>query len=139
MNNWMQRLKNLPWRSLLKSATLSIIIIAALEILLFWGINHSPVISNALRMLFSPPLGTITQVAIAVGLGALSVYWLETWQQQWLLNTSSLWALVGCILLGLFVKSLLPLPDFLIELSRFGLIGILIGVFWKGRPYWRYF
>jgi hypothetical protein len=88
-------------------------------------------------MLFSPPLGVLTKVAIAIGMGALTVYWLEIWQQRFLLNSSTLWALVGCLLLGLFIKSLLPLPTFLVDLSSLGLMGILIGVFWKGRPYWR--
>jgi hypothetical protein len=133
----MQRLKNFPWRSLLQSATLSNLLIAALEILLFWGVVHSPVVSNVLKMLFSPPLGVLTKVAIAIGMGALTVYWLEIWQQRFLLNSSTLWALVGCLLLGLFIKSLLPLPTFLVDLSSLGLMGILIGVFWKGRPYWR--
>ncbi|MFY7805272.1 MAG: peptide chain release factor 1 [Limnoraphis robusta] len=137
MNHWMQRLKNFPWRSLLQSATLSNLLIAALEILLFWGVVHSPVVSNVLKMLFSPPLGVLTKVAIAIGMGALTVYWLEIWQQRFLLNSSTLWALVGCLLLGLFIKSLLPLPTFLVDLSSLGLMGILIGVFWKGRPYWR--
>lgn len=137
MNHWMQRLKNFPWRSLLQSATLSNLMIAALEILLFWGVVHSPVVSNVLKMLFSPPLGVLTKVAIAIGMGALTVYWLEIWQQRFLLNSSTLWALVGCLLLGLFIKSLLPLPTFLVDLSSLGLMGILIGVFWKGRPYWR--
>lgn len=100
MNHWMQRLKNFPWRSLLQSATLSNLMIAALEILLFWGVVHSPVVSNVLKMLFSPPLGVLTKVAIAIGMGALTVYWLEIWQQRFLLNSSTLWALVGCLLLG---------------------------------------
>lgn len=137
MNHLMQRLKNLPWRSLLKSATLTHLMIAALEILLFWGMPHSPIIGNVLKMLFSPPLGILTQVAIAIGMGALAVYWLELWQERFLLNASSLWALVGCLMLGLMIKSFLPLPSFLIDLSRLGLMGTLIGVFWKGKPYWR--
>lgn len=88
-------------------------------------------------MLFSPPLGVLTQVAIAIGMGALAVYWLEVWQQRYILNSSTLWLLVGCLLLGLLIKSLLRLPDFLVDLSRLAFMGILIGVFWKGRPYWR--
>lgn len=137
MNHWMQRLKNLPWRSLLQSATLSNLLIAALEILLFWGAVRSPVVTNVLKMLFSPPLGILTQVAIAIGMGALAVYCLEVWQQRFILNSSTLWLLVGCLMFGLFIKSLFPLPAFLVDLSRLALMGILIGVFWKGRPYWR--
>jgi len=63
-------------------------------------------------------------IAIAVGIGALTVYLCERWLPQVLLNTSSLWALVLCLLLALGLKSLLPLPSLLIDLSDFGLIGI---------------
>lgn len=137
MNHWMQRLKNLPWRSLLQSAILTNLLIAALEILLFWGTVQSPAIGNVLKMLFSPPLGILTQVAIAIGMGVLAVYWLEIWQQRYILNSSTLWLLIGCLLFGLLIKSVLPVPSFLVNLSRLGFMGILIGVFWKGKPYWR--
>lgn len=76
-------------------------------------------------------------IATAVGIGALAVYLCERWLPQVLLNTSSLWALVLCLLLGLVLKSLLPLPSLLLDLSQFTLVGVIVGVFWKGRPYWR--
>lgn len=76
-------------------------------------------------------------IATAVGIGTLAVYLCERWLPQVLLNTSSLWALVLCLLLGLVLKSLLPLPSLLLDLSQFTLIGVILGVFWKGRPYWR--
>jgi hypothetical protein len=72
-----------------------------------------------------------------VGIGALAVYFLEYWQQQFLLNRVSLWVLVLCLLLGLVLKSFLRIPDNLASLSETALVGVTVGVFWKGRPYWR--
>jgi hypothetical protein len=86
---------------------------------------------------FSPTFATIIPVATAVGMGALAVYLLEWWEKKWLLNTSTLWALVFSLLICLLIKSFLPLPALLISLSRMSLVSIAIGVFWKGRPYWK--
>lgn len=137
MNHLIQRLKNLPWRWLLQSAAITIVLVMILEIALTLAAIQFPIFRRGLGMLFSGPLGILMSVAVAVGVGALSVYLLEMWQQRLLLNASSLWALVGCLLLALFVKSILPVPSFLLDLSRFGLIGVMLGVFWKGGPYWR--
>jgi len=77
-------------------------------------------------------------VAAAIGLGALAVYLLERQCTQVSINSSNLWALVPCLLLTLWLKSLLPLDSFgLLSLSESVLIGIIVGIFWKGRPYWR--
>ena len=137
MSDPMRRLKLLPWRSLLQISTLTTFIVFILELLLVWGFTQSNIIRNTITMLYSPPLGIVMPIAIAVGIGALAVYLCERWLPQVLLNTSSLWALVLCLLLALGLKSLLPLPSLLVNLSESALIGIIIGVFWKGRPYWR--
>jgi hypothetical protein len=70
-------------------------------------------------------------------MGALAVYLLEWWQKQWLLNNSTLWALVLCLFIGLLLKSFLPLPAIFLTASKASLISLAVGVFWKGRPYWR--
>jgi hypothetical protein len=75
-------------------------------------------------------------MAAAVGVGALAVYLLKRFYPQVLINTASLWALIPCLLLFLFIKSLLPIPG-LVNLTYPQLLGIIVGVFWKGRPYWR--
>ena len=137
MNHLIQRLKNLPWRWLLQSAAITIVLVVILEITLTLAAIQFPMFRRALGMMFAGPLGILMFVAVAVGTGALAVYLLEMWQQRLLLNASSLWALVGSLLLALFVKSILPVPSFLLDLSRFGFIGVMLGVFWKGRPYWR--
>jgi hypothetical protein len=134
MSDFLRRLKILPWQEMLQIAALVNLTVLGIELFLAWGIKI-PAISNALRLLLSS-LGILVPVGIAVGMGALAVYLLEYWQQQFMLNQTNLWLLVFCLFLGVFLKSLL-LGSFLISLSQATLIGIVVGVFWKGRPYWR--
>jgi hypothetical protein len=140
MNNLIQRLKQLPWRWLLQNAAIATVLVIAVELLLNLGldVDSSGTVERVLQILYAPPLGLIVPILTAIGMGAFSVYLFERQNQQYLLNSSTLWALVFCLLLCLFIKSLLPVLPFLTSLSRYAFIGILVGVFWKGRPYWRY-
>ena len=133
----MRRLKLLPWPEMLQIAALVNCIVVGLELFLAWGLIQSEVFGKIFTLLFGSPLGILIPFAIAVGMGALAVYFLEYWQQQFLLNRISLWVLVLCVLLGLVLKSFLPIPPLLASLSEAALIGVTVGVFWKGRPYWR--
>jgi len=137
VSNFLRRLKLLPWREMLQISALVNCIVVGLELFLAWGLIQSEVFGKIFTLLFGSPLGILIPFAIAVGMGALAVYFLEYWQQQFLLNRISLWVLVLCVLLGLVLKSFLPIPDNLASLSETALIGITVGVFWKGRPYWR--
>ncbi|MEG4281538.1 peptide chain release factor 1 [Microcoleus sp. A006_D1] len=137
MSNFLRRLKLLPWREMLQIAALVNSIVMGVELFLAWGFTQSRVIRNILTLLYSPSLGLLIPFAAAVGMGALAVYFLEYWQQQYLLNRTNLWVLVLCVLFGLVLKSFLPVPALLASLSEAALIGITVGVFWKGRPYWR--
>ena len=137
MNNFLRRLKLLPWREMLQIAALVNSIVIGLELFLAWGFTQSRAIRNGVTLLYGSSLGILIPFAAAVGMGALAVYFLEYWQQQFLLNRISLWVLVLCLLLGLVLKSFLPIPASLASLSETALIGIAVGVFWKGRPYWR--
>jgi hypothetical protein len=136
MTDPLRRLQYLPWRSLLQISGLTLILVTLVEFLLSLGTLHSPLIRNTLSLLFAPPLGIVIFMAAAVGVGALAVYLLERFYAQVLINTASLWALIPCLLLFLFIKSLLPIPG-LVNLTYPQLFGIIVGVFWKGRPYWR--
>lgn len=137
MSNFLRHFKLLPWREMLQISALVNSIVVGLELFLAWGFIQSQLFRNVLKLLFGSSLGMLIPFAIAVGMGALAVYFLEYWQQQFLLNRISLWFLVFCILLGLLLKSFLPIPPFLASLSETALIGVAVGVFWKGRPYWR--
>ena len=137
MSKFLQRLKLLPWREMLQIAALVNSIVIGLELFLAWGFTQSRPIRNGVTLLYDSSLGILIPVAAAVGMGALAVYFLEYWQQQFLLNRTTLWVLVLCVFLGLVLKSFLPIPDNLVSLSETALIGVTVGVFWKGRPYWR--
>lgn len=137
MTDPLRRLKFLPWRSLFQVSALVAVIVLVLEFLLALGYTQSVVISQILSILFAPSFRLLMTFAIAVGVGALAVYLLERLHQQVIINTASLWALVLCLVLVLLLKSLLPLPSFLVSMDEMQLVGIILGVFWKGRPYWR--
>lgn len=129
----LRRLKFLPWLLLLQVSTLTTLIVAVLDFLLALEYTQS----RALSLLYSPPLGILVTFAVAVGIGALAVYLLERLYRQVTINTATLWALVLCLAVCLVLKSLLPIPAFIVNLNETQLIFIIIGVFWKGRPYWR--
>ncbi|MGL5196543.1 MAG: peptide chain release factor 1 [Chroococcales cyanobacterium] len=136
MSNPLERLKYLPWTSLLPVAGLTTQLVAAVEVWLAYGATQSSSLRNALNLLYAPPLGTLVLFALAMGMGAIAVYGCELWNRS-MLNTGSLWALAFCLLLGLFIKSLLPIPGLLVNLSQLSFIALLVGIFWKGRPYIR--
>src|SRR4028118_2389805 len=123
----MRRLKLLPWREMLQIAALVNCIVVGLELFLAWGLIQSEVFGKIFTLLFGSPLGILIPLAIAVGMGALAVYFLEYWQQHFLLNRVSLWVLVLCVLLALVLKSFLPIPNNLASLSEAALIGVTAG------------
>ncbi|MEQ9671263.1 peptide chain release factor 1 [Coleofasciculus sp. G2-EDA-02] len=133
----MYRLRSLPWRSLLEVSGITVAIAIVLEIIIGLGFTQSPAIRQMLQFLYTPPLGMIISLMAAVGFGVLAVYVLERFYPQVLINSSSLWALIPCLALVLGLKSLLPLPPFLVSLSYANLVAVIVGVFWKGRPHWR--
>lgn len=137
MNKLIQRLKNLPWSSLLQSVALTYLIGAIAEILLIWGVTHSEGIQRMMAILYAPPLGLLILLAAAIGIGALSIYLIEIRRSTVYLNTTSLWVLFLCLLVGLFLYKSILTPIILLSSSQVTIMGILIGVFWKGRPYWR--
>ena len=141
MSNPLRRLKFLPWRSLFLLSAVVTLIVIFLDLLFTLGYNLSPAIESVLTLLYAPPLGVLVRFAVAVGVGALAVELLERLFQNVVVSIAVLWALVFCLALCLVLRALLPIPpDVLVNLynNEVQLLGIVIGVFWKGRPYWRY-
>ncbi|PSO86053.1 MAG: peptide chain release factor 1 [Cyanobacteria bacterium QH_9_48_43] len=136
MNDPLRRFKSQPWKPLSQVAGLTTLLVILIEGVLSWILTQSDPLPSSLSPLLSPPLGIIVTVAAAVGVGILGVYICERWQSQAMLNTASLWALILCLIVGLVLKSLLPLPAILVRLSFNMVVGVVVGVFWKGRPYW---
>lgn len=133
----MYRLRFLPWRSLLEVSGITVAIAIALEVIIGLGIAQSAPIRQIIGFLVAPPLGLLIILMAAIGFGVLAVYILERFYPQVLINSNSLWALVPCLALVLALKILLPLPFVLIRFSYTTLVALIVGVFWKGRPYWR--
>ena len=130
----MHKLNYLPWRSLFQIAIIVTLILIPLELLVGWGYSSSPIIRQIIDRIYTYPLGTIVYVAAGVGVGALAVYVGERRRVVGLVNNPSLWALVLCVMLGLFAKSLLPIPSFLVNFRDIGtLIGVIFGVFGRAQ------
>lgn len=137
MNNPLQRLRQLPWVPLLLVALLTIFWASVIELILGFSSNYVTLINQALVMLYTPPLNIIMNFAIAMGLGALAVVFVEIVYPQLLINSGVLWALLLCLITILFTRSILPIPTVLLEPSYSMLIGNMLGIFIKGKPYWR--
>ncbi|MCY7324105.1 MAG: peptide chain release factor 1 [Phormidesmis sp. CAN_BIN36] len=138
MNDPLRRLKFLPWISLLQISLITVLVAIAFDVLLMRTATAVPVILNLLSKLLNSPIGVLVKLAVPVGMGALAVAILERWFRQVMITNSTLWALVPCVALWLLLKSFVPFPTALVpEIDVFSLVGVVVGVFWKGRPYWR--
>ena len=138
MNDFWYRFKSQPWKDLGLASALTVALAAIAEILIDLCRQNSQVCRNSLSFILISPLGILFVVAAAVGVGALGVYLCENWERvgNVSLNTASLWALVLCLIIVIGVKSFL-IGGLLLGFNEIALIGIMVGVFWKGRPYWR--
>ncbi|MBD1998294.1 peptide chain release factor 1 [Leptolyngbya sp. FACHB-541] len=136
MSNPLRRLKFLPWLPLFQVAALATGLAFVVEILLIAGTQFSP-IAETLEILFQPPLALFVLLAAAVGLGALAALILERFHQRVVINTSVLWALILCVMVMLMARSLLQLPVLFLAPDYMTLMGVLLGVFWQGKAYWR--
>lgn len=137
MHNPLQRLKQLPWVPLLLVALLTVFWASVLELILMFSSANLDLVRNALALLFEPPLNIILFFAIAMGVGALAVMFLEIIYPQVIINSGVLWALLFCLLSAMLIRSLLPIETELLQLNSLMLIGTMLGVFFKGKPYWR--
>ncbi|MFP4009855.1 MAG: peptide chain release factor 1 [Spirulinaceae cyanobacterium] len=137
MNDPFGAFKRQPWLPLFQVAGVTIAIAIMVEFLLIWSAQNFAGVRQVLTLLFSGVFAVILPVLAAVGLGVLGVYLCQTWRrEQVYLNLGSLWALVLCLVVCLWVKSLL-VPDVLLPFNYNSLIGILLGVFGQSRSVWR--
>lgn len=137
MNNPWQRFTSQPWQSLALVALATVVIVSLIDYLLIFLITTVGSIQQSFGLIFSSPLRILLPLAVAAGIGALGVYIAEQFPRYIFLTAGSLWALVLCLVVGLALTGLLPLPSFLVNLSYPTLLGIMVGVFWKGRQFWR--
>lgn len=132
----MYELKRLPWWPLLGIASLTIAVATLLDGLL----TSEAAVQQAeplYRILFSPTWFLLTRALVSAGIGALAVFLLERLTPQIRIYASVLWALIGCLIVVLALRSLLPLPGTLTsDPNTISFVGLLLGVFMKGRRYW---
>lgn len=143
MSNPLRRLKYLPWRSLAIIAGITLAIVLAIELLLGLTFSlldedtQSAVISILVSTLYSRSLSSLTVGAIGAGIGALAVFLLETIEQRISINAGVLWSLILCLLIGLIIRNYIPIPALLTRVDEMQLFGMILGVFYKGKRYWR--
>ena len=135
-----RRLKYLPWNELLQVALVTIVLMIAID-WVFFQIVRIPAIRPTVAQLFNSPVSLLIFLGASVGVGALAVAIMEGWFRRIVITNESLWALVPCIALWLWLRSFLPetvLPQLLTPtLGLQSLMAVIVGVFWKGKPYWR--
>lgn len=136
MRDPVRSLKLLPWRSLLKYAAITTAIATAFDFLLLLALVYLVPLRKIFSIVLDPPLGIVIEIAIGLGIGALAVYLTER-QRDLILNISKLWALIACLILWFWLKTFLPIPTLFLDFSQLTLLGLIIGVFWKGLRYWR--
>jgi len=136
MGNTLQRLRSLPWLTLLQAAALTVFVATVLDCLLIASLRV-PAIARSLNLLLAPPAVTFTLLAVFAGIGALAVFFLETFFRHILINAAVLWALIPCLIVALLVKSWLPFPSLIVGIQQASLVALLLGVFFGGMRYWR--
>jgi hypothetical protein len=134
----MRRLQYLPWRSLFLTAAATVFCTTVLAYALVFSSMNLAIVRQILSILYSPPWGTLTDIAVSLGVGALSVYFLETLFPRIAINVNILWSLILCLIVVLVIKSMLPIPDGLINFNEISVVGMVLGVFLLGgKRYWR--
>ncbi len=126
----------LPWKEMFLTALLVVLGVMLLDFGLQLGGQFRPV-AIVVNQLLAPPVGVITHFAIALGIGMVAVAILERTFAR--LNSNILWALLLCLAIGFLVRRWLPPPAILFQIeSSEQVFGTIIGVFVKGKPYWRW-
>ncbi|BAU13217.1 hypothetical protein LEP3755_37560 [Leptolyngbya sp. NIES-3755] len=131
-------LKYLPWIELLQVSLFTIGLTIAIDVL-FLQLVRIPAVYPTIAQLFNSPFGLLIVLGAAVGVGALAVAIMERWFRQIVITNTTLWALVPCLGLWLWLRSFLTVfPQLLTPVLSFeSIVCIILGVFWKGKPYWR--
>ncbi|GAB4159880.1 MAG: hypothetical protein Fur0046_39180 [Cyanobacteria bacterium J069] len=137
MSNPLRRIKQLPWLPLFQTAGYAIVGLFGVELVLWWSSSRLLFVAQANRLIFSPPLDLIIALSIAIGVGALAVHLLDRFQRTIFLNLGILWGLVACLIVMVWVRSLSGIPS-LLPPSQEALMGLIIGVFWRGKNHWRW-
>lgn len=136
-------LKFLPWQMLLQSAAVTIAIATVLDYLLLQGLilvvrslAQNATISFPLAILSF--LNFLAPLAAAYGIGALAIFITARFFREIFLRANTIWALVGCVILFYWIRTLLPVPGYFMQTDTFSIVAIALGAFFSSKRYWRY-
>lgn len=136
MSRFFRPLKYIPWFILAQIAALAVLILTVLEGLVWVLVVQVPLVQGLVNGILASAANPVFFLAIAFAVGAIGVVLLERLRRDVVITAGNLWALVLCLLLLLALRSLLPIQLLLGE-DETTLIGVILGVFWQGRRYWR--
>jgi len=130
------RLRSFPWLVLIQMAALAVLLAVILDVLLVLLLTEVGLLRSLILpwLTFSPP---ITQFLVGAGVGALTVDLFERLHPETRLTAGLLWALVLCVAICLGLRTLFPLPRFLVGLDYAQFVGLLVGISYRGQRYWR--
>ncbi|MGD1860564.1 MAG: hypothetical protein ACFB0E_11410 [Leptolyngbyaceae cyanobacterium] len=140
MRDPLWRIKSLPWIPLFQNALLTVLIATVLDIVLLFALTALLAIwpEGASAIVQGGVVGLLLALLAAGGVGALAVILMERVFRHIILDGATLWALVGCLAVVLFVKSWLPIPALFVGISYMQFVGMMLGLFSQGRSYWRW-
>ncbi|MBW4656249.1 MAG: hypothetical protein KME20_24885 [Kaiparowitsia implicata GSE-PSE-MK54-09C] len=136
MNDPIQNLKQLPWLPLFQIAGVTVLIVGGMEVLLAVAMSQNQSLLRSFLLLATPPLGIVLAVAVGIGIGAIALVMLERFRNDIFISLGVMWALIGTLAVMLWVRQLFPLPT-LMNVEGTTLVGLMIGVFYTGKRYWR--
>jgi hypothetical protein len=129
-------LKYLPWRSLILAALFSVIVVKATDLWIGRILGQLNNTSLLMKFLLTRTGFTLLFFCAGLAIGSLGVLFLEKFGEHRAIDSASLWALVLCLLIGLWLILQLNIEGLsLVEVHYTHTIGIVVGVFWKGRYY----
>ena len=136
MSNPLKPLSRQPWAELVAAGAITMVVAGFLDLGIGFALAFLPELRGIVGLILS--LGSLVRLAVGVGVGILAVWTVERFfAPQVRLDRASLWALVACVFLSLAIATSQPLPLSFLSLGYLQIVGILLGVFWKGRRYWQ--
>jgi hypothetical protein len=130
--------KQLPWGSLCLSSLLAVVVVRGIDFFLMRGLPHLDKTSALGQLLVTPAGYMLLLLCGGLAMGGLGVAFLERMERISPIYVSTLWGLVLCLFISLWLVNLLPMGGLgLSMLTQLHLPVIVVGVFWRGKPYWR--
>jgi hypothetical protein len=131
-------LKYLPWKSLTLAAFLSVVVVKAADLWVGRLLGQLDSTSVLMKFLLTRTGFTVLFFCAGLAVGSLGVLFLEKFEAHRAIYSSSLWALVLCLLISLWLIVQLNIEGLSLGAVHYThTIGIVVGVFWKGRHYRR--